>query len=209
MNVGRRLRSAVYDAAVVSLTADWYGAVLERLPRGCRLLDVGIGTGTALLSHASVIEDKQLRITGIDIDAAYIDRCRQAVRQRGLEGRIEARLESVFDHAGGPYDAVYFSGSFMLLGDPPAALRHVASLLVDGGLVYFTQTFEHRRARMVEAVKPLLRFITTIDFGNVTYEDEFRRALEKAGLSILDLVVLHAGPRRSSMLAVAKRSAAT
>src|SRR6185369_8115999 len=137
-----------------------------------------------------------------------IDRCRDAVRDRGLERRVDARLESVFDHDGGPYDAVYFSGSFMLLDDPPAALRHVASLLVDGGRVYFTQTFEHRRARIVEAVKPLLRFVTTIDFGNVTYEVDFRRALEHGGLSILDLVVLHAGSRRSSMLAVAKRNAA-
>jgi hypothetical protein len=38
-----RLRGAIYDAAIVGMTAGWYRAVLERLPAGCRLFDVGIG----------------------------------------------------------------------------------------------------------------------------------------------------------------------
>ena len=206
MSIEQRLRSALYDAAIVPLTADWYAAVLRRLPASCRLLDVGIGTGTALLAHAPVIERSNLQITGIDIDAAYIDRCREAVAQHGLSRRVEARLESVYDHRGGPYDAVYFSGSFMLLPDPPAALRRVASLLAPGGRIYFTQTFEHRRSRTVELAKPLIRFVTTIDFGRVTYESEFRRALAEAGTRIMEIVVLHAGSRRSSVLVVAQRA---
>lgn len=84
MNARQWLRSAVYDAAVASLTADWYASVLERLHAGCRMLDVGIGTGTALLSHAAVIERKDLQIIGIDIDSAYVERCRDAVVQHGL-----------------------------------------------------------------------------------------------------------------------------
>lgn len=92
----------------------------------------------------------------------------------------------------------------MLIPDPAAALRHVTSLLAHGGRIYFTQTFEHRRSRIVEILKPLLRFVTTIDFGNVTYETDFRRALQCSDLSILELAVLHAGPRRSSVLVVAR-----
>ena len=43
MRLVDRVRSAVYDAAIVGMTADWYRAVLQRLPNGCRLLDVGGG----------------------------------------------------------------------------------------------------------------------------------------------------------------------
>lgn len=203
-NIGHRLRAALYDAAIVPLTADWYRSVLERLPPGCRLLDVGIGTGAALLAHHGLVRSRDFRITGIDIDVAYVERCRRAVARTGLEDRIEVRLESVDDHRGGPYDAVYFSGSFMLLPDPPAALRHVAALLAHGGRIYFTQTFEHRRARTVERIKPLLRFVTTIDFGRVTYQAAFHAALAAAGVAIEEERVLHAGKRRSSVLVVAR-----
>ena len=109
-------------------------AVLERVPAGARLLDVGIGTGSALLANAGADRrQKDLRVVGVDIDAAYIERCAAAVARRGLADRIEARHESIYDHRGGPYDAAYFSASFMLLPDPPAALRHVARLLAPGG----------------------------------------------------------------------------
>jgi SAM-dependent methyltransferase len=194
------VRAALYDLVIVPLTASWYEAVLSRLAAGCRLLDVGIGTGGALLRHADLVRTRDLRITGVDIDADYVARCTRQVTRHGLERHVTARVQSIYDHHGGPYDAAYFSGSFMLLPDPPAAIGHVVSLLAPGGRLYFTQTFEHERSPMLERVKPLLRRLTTIDFGRVTYEDDFRRALDAGGVSIDERVVLHAGPRRSALL---------
>jgi len=194
------VRAALYDLAIVPLTASWYAAVLSRLAHGCRLLDVGIGTGGALLTHADRVRTQDLRITGVDIDTAYVARCTRQVARHELSHHVTARVESVYDHHGGPYDAAYFSGSFMLLPDPPAAVRHVVSLLAPGGRLYFTQTFEHERSPVLEAVKPLLRRLTTVDFGRVTYEDAFRRALDAGGVAIDERVVLHAGPRRSALL---------
>lgn len=206
MKIVSRLRSALYDAAIVPMTATWYASVLERVPERCRLLDVGIGTGAALLENAATLLAKDIRVTGIDIDAAYVERCREAVSGRGLSDRVNATLQSVYDHRGGPYDAVYFSGSFMLLPDPVVALRLVSSMLSAQGRIYFTQTFEHDRARLVEWIKPLLRFVTSIDFGGVTYEADFRRALADAGVFLEEQVVLHPGSARSSVLVVARTS---
>jgi SAM-dependent methyltransferase len=204
VGVIQRTRGAIYDAAIVGMTAAWYRAVLERLPVACRLLDIGIGTGSALLANAALLAEKDLHVTGVDIDAAYIERCRAAVARARLGDRIEVRLESIYDHRGGPYGAAYFSASFMLLPDPAGALRHVGSLLAPGGRLYFTQTFEHERSRAVELVKPLLRLVTTIDFGRVTYEPEFRRALSEGGAEIETFETLTAGARRSNVLAVAR-----
>jgi SAM-dependent methyltransferase len=202
----RRVRAAVYDAAIVPMTAQWYAAVLDRLPEGCHLLDVGIGTGAALLENAAVLRAKGVHVTGIDIDADYVERCRETVTARGLAGSIDVRLQSVYDHAGGPYGAAYFSGSFMLLPDPVAALRRVATLLAPDARVYFTQTFEHRRSWLLERVKPLLRFVTSIDFGSVTYEADFREAVAEGGFEIEAQTPLHQGKSRSSVLVVARAS---
>jgi SAM-dependent methyltransferase len=197
----------LYDFAIVPLTAGWYRAVLTRLPPRCRLLDVGIGTGSALFANADLIVAKEIQVVGIDVNAAYVESCRRGAARHGLDTRVVAQLESVYDHRGGPYDAAYFSGSFMLLPDPPGALRHVGSLLAPGGCIYFTQTFEHRRSRVVETCKPLLRFLTTIDFGRVTYEHEFRRALEQGNTDLEAVHTLRASRRRSSVLVVARAAA--
>lgn len=199
-----RARSAIYDAAIVGMTAGWYRAVLARVAPGSHLLDVGIGTGSALLANADLLRDRDLRVTGVDVDAAYVARCTAAVAAAGLAARVAPRLESILDHRAGPYDAAYFSGSFMLLPDPPATLRHVGGLLRPGAPLYFTQTFEHARSRTMEVAKPLLRLLTTIDFGRVTYEPEFRRALADGGVVLEGLETLHAGRRRAAVLAVAR-----
>ena len=89
-------------------------------------------------------------------------------------------------------------------GDPPAALRHVRSLLVPDGRIYFTQTFEHTPSRAVETLKPLLRLLTTIDFGRVTYGADFRRALAAGGETIEAFEVLNEGTRRSGAPAVSR-----
>jgi SAM-dependent methyltransferase len=199
-----RIRPLIYDAAVVRMTAAWYRAVLDRVPPGCRLLDVGIGTGGALLASAELLTRKDLRVTGVDVDVAYVERCRRAVARRALDDRVVVRLESIYDHRGGPYDAAYFSGSFMVLPDPVAALRHVGTLLAPGAPVFFTQTVERRRSRALEVVKPLLRLVTTIDFGQVTYEDPFRQTLAAGGVVLEERETLHAGGRRAAILVVAR-----
>lgn len=184
------MRGLIYDAAIRSLTKGWYRHVLDRLEPDTHLLDVGIGTGGALCANAETVRSKRLRVTGVDIDAAYIERCRRQITKAGLDEHVQAHHQSIYDHEGGPYEAAYFSASFMLMPDPAACLRHVTGLLSDGGLIYFTQTFQERESRLVEKAKPLLKKVTTIDFGTVTYEQDFRETVEGAGVDVIELVTM-------------------
>lgn len=203
-DAGYRMRSAIYDGLILRLTARWYAAVLERVPQGARMLDVGIGTAGALLANAAQVARKDLRITGIDIDADYIRHARTRLRDSPLAERVEVRLESVYDHRGGPYDAVYFSASFMLLPEPERALRHCRELLKPDGRIHFTQTIQTRPARWVEVLKPMLKRFTSIDFGRVTYEAEFRAQVRAAGLELEEYTILARHGSRASCLAVAR-----
>ena len=51
-----RFSPLIYDVIIVNMTARWYAAVLAQLgahlPAGARVLDVGIGTGSALAANA-------------------------------------------------------------------------------------------------------------------------------------------------------------
>ncbi len=184
------LRGLIYDHTFAKLTVNWYRAVLERLPEGASVLDVGIGTGGAVVANADLIRDKNLKILGLDIDPDYLKRCRRAIIKAGLVDHVRVRLESVYDHQGGPYDAIYFSGSFMLLPDPVGALHHVLSQLKPEGRVYFTQTFHEQRSPLAEKIKPMLHKVTTIHFGQVTYLENFYQVIRESGAEIVEMVLL-------------------
>jgi SAM-dependent methyltransferase len=198
------IRAWVYDRVIAGMTAKWYRQVLERLPDGARLLDVGIGTGAALARCADVVRAKNLTVVGLDIDRDYLAYCQAALGRAGLTGHVTPVLGSVYDHRGGPYDAVYFSASLMLLPDPVAAITHVSTLLAPGGRLYSTQTFHHRRSPVLERAKPLAQHVTTIHFGRVTYEHEFRKAFADAGIELEELTTMHSTRRSSYRLAVGR-----
>jgi ubiquinone/menaquinone biosynthesis C-methylase UbiE len=185
------------------LTVRWYRSVFERLDPGTHLLDIGIGTGGALVANADIVREKDLHVTGVDIDADYVARAKAAIEAAGLAERCTAKLESIYEHRGGPYGAAYFGASFMLMPDPAGALKHVAGLLVPGGRVYFTQTFQETKSPLLERAKPLLKKVTTIDFGRVTYEADFLDVVSGAGLDVLENCTLDRKWRQSFRCVVA------
>ncbi|MDX1442682.1 MAG: class I SAM-dependent methyltransferase [Gammaproteobacteria bacterium] len=200
------MKSFIYDTVMRPLTSDWYREVLERVPEGAHLLDIGIGTGGALARNAELLREKQLKITGVDIDAHYVKRAQKRFSRNDLSDLVQVRLESIYDHHGGPYDAVYFASSFMLLPEPERALRHAISLLKPGGRIYFTQTFEEKHAPLMEKVKPLLGRLTTMEFGRVTYEEDFLNVIRSAGLDVDEFSVMNRIGDRSFRIAVAMPS---
>lgn len=200
------MRAMIYDAALLPLTSRWYRAVLERLPQGARLLDIGVGTAGALCRNADLVRNRELSVLGIDIDADYVSKAERAVRKAALAERVEIRLQSVYDCTDGPFDAAYFSASFMLLPDPAAALSQILGQLTPDGRVYFTQTFQERPSPLMERAKPLLKKLTTIDFGTVTYEADFRETTARGGLELLELVELGRTGSRSYRMAIGRRA---
>jgi hypothetical protein len=92
----------------------------------------------------------------------------------------------------------------MLLPEPKRALRHCSALLNPGGRIFFTQTIQKERTRWMEMLKPLLKRVTSIDFGRVTYEDDFRAEIRAAGLELEELTTLARHGSRASCIAVAR-----
>jgi ankyrin repeat protein len=56
----------------------------------------------------------------------------------------------------------------------------------------------------MEMLKPLLKRVTSIDFGRVTYEDDFRAEIRAAGLELEELTTLARHGSRASCIAVAR-----
>lgn len=216
-----RLFSAnVYDAVIVWMTARWYAAVFEKLNEGDRILDVGIGTATALVKNRELLLKKRLSVVGLDYEAAYVRKAEAVLKEAdlwraapgGTEGYrpdemyCRAVERSVYDtdlyslceddpkaaaalmSSGKPvredrrFDAAYFSGSLTVLPDPAAALRAMEPLIKARGRVYITQTFQRGASPVMAAIKPLLKYVTTIDFGQLTTLADLDKIIADAGV---------------------------
>jgi len=193
------VRAWIYDRLIVSTTASWARTWLESLPNGSRALEIGIGTGAAMATAGELLDSKDLQLVGVDIDTAYLKQAEKNLSQ--WSERVTLHNEGILEHGDGPYDAICFSACFMLLPDQQAALVKAQELLKPGGIVGFTLTYEHKRSAWMERFKPMLRVLTTIDFGQVTYKDDFYAELDRGGVEITeDRTLQQLGPRSTHIV---------
>jgi hypothetical protein len=81
---------------------------------------------------------------------------------------------------------IFFSFSFMLMPEQLQALEVAKSILEknEGSRISFVLTINKNRNSFLGKIKPLIKKLTTVDFGNVVYEDEFLALLDTAGLEV-------------------------
>ncbi len=195
----RRCSARVYDAVIIHMTALWYGEVFAAVARQrsatgtFKLLDVGIGTATALLAQKAQMLETGTAVTGVDYDAGYVAAARQSVKDAGVSSRVTLHCASIYDAPDldaqvardGLFDAGYFSGSFSLMPDPLEALLVVSRYVKPGGRVYITQTFQRRGVPGLAVIKPLMFWVTTIDFGKLFFEAELEDVLKRSKLKVV------------------------
>src|SRR5258708_19441681 len=106
-----------------------------RLQRGERFLDIGCGWGAVVLGAA---KEYGARGTGVTVRRNQYEFASRRIKEEGLEGRCEVRLQDYRDIPGeGAFDKIASVGMFEHVG-----LRHlkayfakIRSLLAGGGLV--------------------------------------------------------------------------
>ena len=72
----------------------------------------------------------------------------------------------------------------MLMPEREKAIELAKSLLNPGGNIIFLLTLHDKKYSLVEKVKPLIKYLTTIDFGNITYKKEFFDLVEATDLKV-------------------------
>jgi ubiquinone/menaquinone biosynthesis C-methylase UbiE len=187
------MKNWLYEFFVRHMTTECYGSSLHYVARGSHLLDVGIGNGIMIETFHPLIKAKDLRITGIDIDADYLARCGVLIARHQLEDYVNVCrgcAETYVAPQERCFDVVLFGMSFMVLRDQRTVLRRARNWLKPGGEIVFVQTMFRKRSRLLDLVKPKLKYFTTIDFGTAVYEKDFFALLQENGLSIKEDRVL-------------------
>lgn len=74
----------------------------------------------------------------------------------------------------------------MLLQDQGLVLDPVKKWLKPDGKILFFQTMFKEKMGLMEFIKPKLKYVTTIDFGEVIYENDFFNLLKSKELVVVE-----------------------
>jgi ubiquinone/menaquinone biosynthesis C-methylase UbiE len=183
------MKNWLYGVFISDINDHCYKNCLDYFPDNSAILDVGIGNGMMMKNYHDVIKSKRLRITGVDIDQTYLKYCRGLIQDYQLGDYIEIHqnfIEHFEPTEKACFDFILFSMSFMLLNDQRLVLDRITDWLKADGEIIFFQTIYKKKFSVMEVIKPRLKYVTTIDFGTVTYEKAFYSLLHKHNLSIIE-----------------------
>ena len=177
------LCTLIYDYCIVMpLTKCVYtqeAKTLNRLfPEEFSLIDIGTGTGLPLQHFLKTAKAK--RVLAIDINEAYV---RRATQRFANDKRVDVRLMdfmSLDKSFTEKFDVVFFGFSFMLMPDKELALRKAANLVKDGGKIILTLTLYDKKSAITEFIKPKIKYLTSVDFGDTMYKKDIPLLLRKA-----------------------------
>ncbi len=183
------MKNSLYKLIINGVTGLCYENCLGFFPRNSTVLDVGIGNGIMLEHYHSLIKSKELKIVGIDINKSYLNHCDHLIRNFGLDSYVEIYHESIESYEPSQresFDCILFSMSFMLFNNQQLVLDRIKKWLKPTGKIVFFQTMFSEKSRLIEFIKPKLKYLTTIDFGRVTYEKDFFNLLNEKRMSIIE-----------------------
>jgi ubiquinone/menaquinone biosynthesis C-methylase UbiE len=174
----------VYNLFLSKLTPKAYGQFFDLVKAKSSILDIGVGNGLMLKKLHKRVKELELKIHGVDLNDNYLKQCRNLITKYDLEAQMHVEemdfLQSDFGET--KYDVVFFSQSFPLIDQKAAALEKAKEILSPGGQLVFVQTMQSENAPVMEFIKPKLKYVSTIDFGRVTYETVFVDLLKEAKL---------------------------
>jgi SAM-dependent methyltransferase len=153
--------------------------IVERVPRGARILVAGSGAGR----EAFALEQFGYQVTGVDFSPRMVDAAKAEAARRGSSARFTPSDLRVFDAPPGSFDAVVFSYdvySFVpTRREREAMLARVSRWLAPAGVVFLSA----RRVRGAwgRAVLSLQWAVRTARGGGMTWGDSHTRWLDGSG----------------------------
>ncbi|MGB9082709.1 MAG: metalloregulator ArsR/SmtB family transcription factor [Desulfuromonadaceae bacterium] len=164
--------------------------LLEMVPKGVSLLEIGVGTGVLLTELAS----RASQVIGVDHSPAMLTEARRRLTAT-VADRVELRLGEM-NHLPLPDASVECVVANMVLhhaADPPAVLAEIRRVLIPGGTLLLADLARHER----EAAREQLA-----DQWLGFEEDELAEWLKRAGFTAVTIEGIAAAAGEESVLLV-------
>eukprot|EP00041_Stephanoeca_diplocostata_P033150 m.1086952 g.1086952 ORF g.1086952 m.1086952 type:complete len:241 (-) comp24281_c0_seq2:4102-4824(-) len=169
-------------------TQHGFRKVLNSLPNGSRILDVGVGSGIYFTNPEVVklIKEKNLQIYAIDIDKGATDIAQERVVKNGLTEHVKCEGRDVLtlsEEKDGLFDVAIFFESFPVIPRKlfKTLVQHSSTVVKKGGSLILYHTLEPYPRFITGKVKPYLYYLTMCDFGLECTMEEMHQYCEDWG----------------------------
>jgi len=157
--------------------------ILQRVPQGGRVLDIGVGSGVYLEHEPvhKVLRERDLTVEGVDISAPNVAICQERIRKHGLGKSFSAICQDVRTlRPAEKYDAILFMESFPVMSKALFLdiFKSVQGFLKPTGVNYLYHNLaDSNKIGMLgvgigRIIKPTVKLFLGIDFGRLTTQDE-------------------------------------
>ena len=148
------------------------------LPRGARVLEVGVGTGINARLYP-----RNCAVTGIDLSTSMLEIARQRVAQEGLTHvRLLEMDAAALTFPDGSFDVVYAPYLINVVSDPLTVVREMRRVCRPGGKIIFVNHFRSENpvlSRLERAISPLtvhIGFKSDFDLSEFLAQAELQSA---------------------------------
>lgn len=127
----------------------------------------------------STIKRKKLDIFAIDIDAGAVEICKERIAKAGLSSFVKAHAIDVTEITK-QYDYVLWMESFPVIPTEvfPHLFKHSLTLAKKKIMLYHNLVPDEEATWFWRITKPLLVYVTLVDFGKLTTLTEMRQAMQ-------------------------------
>jgi len=166
------------------VSTQWgYNSILESLPEGATVLDVGCGDGIYFTNPEVLkkIRNKNLKITCIDIDAGAVKICNKRIKASNIDDFVTASAISLTEvHQ--QYDYILFMESFPVMSIELFTMlfEHALTLARKKVMLYHNLSQDEGMMLTIKrTLKPLVKYFTLVDFGRLTTVGEMQAILKR------------------------------
>jgi SAM-dependent methyltransferase len=200
-NIIYNLKDKIYNYLISSYTRLLYRSFLLQCDKNNSILDVGIGNAKALCDNKDIIQSKNLKIFGIDIDENSIKFGLSNIKNKELDKNIDIQKIDLFQLKTTDYelfirsshfDYIYFSNSYSVIPEPVKFLKFSLNFCKNCKNLIISQTLFNYPNSFYNYLKPIIKyFVFNIDFGRYLTHKQLNDELENENLEIYqkDLIV--------------------
>lgn len=182
MSIQDVVKSKIYDGFFSNHnpigTPNGFKRIIETINYGSSILDVGCGTGLYYkdLSICQLIKDKNLTITGIDIDSGAISICNKRINSAKMDLQVTAKIVDLISVKQN-YDVVLFIESFPVIPSNDMKKYIAHALRISPTIFMYHNLVDEKKIsskslKFLKKIKPILKYIILIDYGKVTTVNE-------------------------------------